>query len=84
MMLSSMLDARLLNRQVQWLDRFGARIWRMRSMSWIMLHRLVKERQILFAILMVLSSMLEARLLKQAGAVIRQVRCQDLEEEEMV
>ena len=53
-------------------------------MSWIMLHRLVKERQILFAILMVLSSMLEARLLKQAGAVIRQVRCQDLEEEEMV
>ena len=30
MMLSSMLDARLLVRQVQWLDRLGARVWRMR------------------------------------------------------
>ena len=30
MMLSSMLDARLLVRQVQWFDRLGARVWRMR------------------------------------------------------
>ena len=40
MMLSSILDARLLVRQAQWFDRLGARVGRMRrcsDLSWIML-----------------------------------------------
>ena len=52
MMLSSMLDSRLLVRQVQLFDRLGARIWSMRrwsGLSWNMLHnRSVIMRIILF------------------------------------
>ena len=52
MMLSSMLDSRLLVRQVQLFDRLGARIWSMRrwsGLSWNLLHnRSVIMRIILF------------------------------------
>ena len=52
MMLSSKLGSRLLVRQVQWFDRLGARVSRMRrltGLSWIMLHsRSVNMRKFYF------------------------------------